>query len=72
MGWYRHLTNKTKGLKRMSRDIGRILAGEQMTDILDNANSAADVAEKLEGSDVVVKVKGLEGEKKKRKKKSGE
>lgn len=52
MGWYNSLKKKTKGLKRMSRDIGRILSGKETEETLDNASKAADVFNKGVGGAV--------------------
>lgn len=48
MGWYKHLKKKTKGLKKMSKDIGRVLAGKETSDVLDNVDKAVDIYNKVE------------------------
>lgn len=49
MGWYKKLKQKTKGLKNMSKDIGRILSGDETSKALDNADKAADIYVKVAG-----------------------
>lgn len=43
MGWYKHLKNATKGAKKASKDIGRVLSGDETKKALDNMMEAADI-----------------------------
>lgn len=44
MGWYKHVKKATKGVKKASKDVGRVLSGGETKKALDNISEAVDIA----------------------------
>lgn len=69
MGWYKSLKKKTKGLKKMSRDIGGVLSGKETTTTLDNIEKVVDIGNKISGGpEGAIAVSAIESKTKQRKK----
>lgn len=49
MGWYNSFKKATKGVKKMTVDLGRVLSGSETKKALENIDTAVDIGNKITG-----------------------